>query len=114
MHSKRGAVDDMVLLAKQFIQCQQEFQQNGIDATVTLAYHYTKDQNMDSIQQDGLMMVADRDRNGIRTRQKGAYYGDGVYTATNPYAFQKSFTCRARSPSAILKSLIFTCSDTSL
>jgi hypothetical protein len=43
---------------------------------------------MDSIQQDGLMTVADRDRNGIRNRQKGTYYGDGVYIATNPYAFQ--------------------------
>jgi hypothetical protein len=48
----RSAVDDLMFLAKQFIQCQQEFRQNGIDPTVvTLAFHYTTDHNMDSILQ---------------------------------------------------------------
>jgi deltex-like protein len=82
------AVDDIVFLAKQFIQCQHEFRRNGIDPKVTLAYHYTTDQNMNSIQQDGLMTLADRGRNGIISRENGMFYGDGVYTASNPYAFQ--------------------------
>lgn len=80
------SVDDMVFLAKKFLQCQADFQADGLPTNVTLAYHYTRNERMDSIKQDGLVTLADRKRKDAHA-VGGCAFGDGVYTATNPYAF---------------------------
>jgi deltex-like protein len=82
------AVDDMVFLGKNFLQCIQEFEQNAWPAHVTLAYHYTRSNRMDSIKQDGLMTLADR-KKAYNISHGVGVFGDGVYTATNPFAFRR-------------------------
>ena len=67
------SVDDMVFLAKRFLECQADFQSNAWPSHVTIAYHYTKWQHMDSIKEDGLMSLADR------YHQYGNASGVGVY-----------------------------------
>ena len=78
---------DMVYLGKNFLQCIQDFEQNARPARVTLAYHYTRSNRMDSIKQDGLMTLADRKKAYNKSHGVGVF-GDGVYTATNPFAFR--------------------------
>ena len=56
------SVDDMVFLGKNFVQCADDFEANGRSSCVTLAYHYTRNQCMDRIRQDGLMTIEDRQR----------------------------------------------------
>ena len=78
----------MVFLGKNFLQCIQEFEQNAWPAHVTLAYHYTRSNRMDSIKQDGLMTLADR-KKAYNISHGVGVFGDGVYTATNPFAFRR-------------------------
>lgn len=85
------AVDDMVFLAEKLLDCRHEFENLGVSATVTLGYHYTSADNLDSIRQDGLMTLEDRTRMSISSGGHGAVYGDGIYTATNPYAFHGQY-----------------------
>lgn len=82
------SVDDMVFLGKNFLQCVQDFESNGWPARVTLNYHYTSSAAMDKIKQDGLMTHAERRQTYSSTNSHGAVFGDGIYTANNPFAFR--------------------------
>lgn len=77
-----------MFLAEKFLECQAHFTDNGSPATVTLAYHYTKSQNMDTIRQDGLMTHSDRKKQNVSAAIGGTYFGEGVYMGRNPFAFQ--------------------------
>ena len=57
--------------------------------TVDIGYHWTRQENLDSIQTDGLLTKAERDSLGIAAHYNGSAYGDGVYTAGNPYKFSR-------------------------
>ena len=81
------SVDDMVFLCKNFLQCATDFQADGLPSHVTLAYHYTRSERMNTIKQDGLMTLADRKATYSSSQGVGVF-GDGIYTATNPFAFQ--------------------------
>jgi deltex-like protein len=88
--SKISAVakDDMVFLAERMLEAQETFQKNGIDPTVDIGYHYTAEQHMDKIRVDGLMTRSDRQSAGAGTHSNGAAFGDGIYTANNPFVFR--------------------------
>jgi deltex-like protein len=81
------AVDDICFLGKNFLQCVADFETKKWPSTVTLAYHYTKSERMDTIKQDGLMTMADRKLTYNNSNGKGVF-GDGIYTGTNPLAFR--------------------------
>lgn len=82
------AVDDMVFLGRNFLQCLQEFEHKGYPCRVTLAYHYTSSAAMDKIKQDGLMTLEERRKTYSTSNSHGAVFGDGIYTANNPFAFR--------------------------
>lgn len=81
------STDDMVLLTEKFLNCQKCFRNSNSPNKVTLAYHYTNKGAMNSIKHNGLMTPAER----CTGKQNGATYGDGIYTATNPFAFQDRY-----------------------
>lgn len=89
------SVDDMVFLCKNFMQCAHDFESNGWPSNVILAYHYTRSACMDDIRQDGLMTHEDRRRTYSSNTARGrkSYFGEGIYTATNPFAFSHFGDC---------------------
>jgi len=69
--------NSMAKLAKQLMDCRARFQQEGkSNLTVTIGYHYTMRQNLDSIRCRGLFV------------SPAGTYGNGIYLANNPYYFQ--------------------------
>mmetsp|Transcript_7565 Transcript_7565/g.10463 ORF Transcript_7565/g.10463 Transcript_7565/m.10463 type:complete len:707 (-) Transcript_7565:856-2976(-) len=85
------ALDDMVYTCEKLLQCQETFRKLDLPTNVTIAYHYTCQQSMDTIQQHGLLSKNERNDMMIReNRTHGAAFGNGIYTANNPLAF-KSF-----------------------
>jgi len=83
------AIDDMVALAEAFIDCQDRFRTERRPVQVTVGYHYTKPQSMNNIRTDGLMSGPERRSRKVTNFQaSGSVYGEGIYTANNPDAFQ--------------------------
>jgi hypothetical protein len=69
-----------------------EFEEQGKPTSVTIAYHNTKPQNLEGIQQVGLMtpgerMVHQTDDFSQRSLHH-RHFGEGIYTANNPEAFK--------------------------
>jgi Ring finger domain/Deltex C-terminal domain len=82
------AVDDMVFTAERLLAAQEEFREAGKPTVVDLGYHYTRKENLGSIQTNGLMTMEERSANGINPIQNnGASYGHGIYCADSPTAF---------------------------
>lgn len=82
--------DDLVLLVEQLLYTQDRFIQEGKPHFVDVGYHYTQAPNIDRIRTDGLLTKGERYDRGIdAVAIGGAFFGDGVYTADNPTAFQK-------------------------
>jgi len=53
------ATDDMVFLVKCMLCLQVQFQEQGINSCVDIGYHYTKPENFECIQLDGLLTHSD-------------------------------------------------------
>ena len=70
---------DFYDLVDRFMDCQEVFRNELKPTQVTVAFHYTKSSNLDSIRRDGLVCSKD-----VR---HGAVYGRGIYVANNPQAF---------------------------
>ena len=84
------ARDDMVFLAEKTFVMQEHFRLAGKPTRVDLGYHYTNEASLESIKSNGLMSKRERDQSSISvSRNNGASYGDGVYTANNMFAFRK-------------------------
>jgi len=67
-------------IMRRFMNCQEKFGRQGKPTKVTVAFHYTRAKNIDSIQQEGLCYKD-------QPIKHGAVFGDGIYVATNPDAF---------------------------
>jgi hypothetical protein len=66
----------------------EEFRQAGKPIKVDTGYHYTRKKNMDSIQINGLMNRSEMASWKIDTASNGACFGQGIYTAANPFLFR--------------------------
>ena len=73
--------DSFVRLTKRFIAQQEQFALQGRDAIVSIGYHYTKNSNLESIRQDGLMSQTERHF------KRTGWFGDGIYTSHEPLSF---------------------------
>ncbi|CAB9500114.1 Probable E3 ubiquitin-protein ligase DTX2 [Seminavis robusta] len=83
--------DDMVFLAEKMMQCQADFTTSTTSAcgsSVEIAYHYTHQERLDSIRQDGLLSRTQIASNTNFQARHGAAFGEGVYVGNNPYAFR--------------------------
>jgi hypothetical protein len=81
--------EDMVVLAERLMETQDTFKMAGKPHRVDLAYHYTQKGNMASIQTNGLLTKKERSRHHIPVKENGSTFGDGIYTANNPFCFRK-------------------------
>lgn len=83
--------DDIVFMAEQLVQLQETFQQRRRPVGVDVGYHWTRPENVDQIRMDGLLTKREREDLGIQSHYNGSSYGDGVYTADNPYNFYNTY-----------------------
>jgi hypothetical protein len=81
------AVDDMVWQAERLFAKQEEFRIAQKPTHIDIGYHYTKRLLMHDIKVDGLLTRQERTQSGIDSNFNGATFGDGVYTADNPYSY---------------------------
>ena len=82
------AQDDMVFLAKQMLDLREEFKAKKLPYRIDIGYHYTNASNMAEIRTNGLLSKADRESRSVKSNFNGSVFGDGIYTAENPTAFQ--------------------------
>ena len=75
--------DDAVFLAQQMLTLQDEFKADKRPTHVSIGYHYTLKQNLNSIRTDGLLTIEDRSATKNPNKQNRAYFGNGVYTGTS-------------------------------
>ena len=90
---KKGINVDLMLkdmglaVAKRFIKCQNEFRQQGRPTRVTIGYHYTRAEHLNSIQKEGLLSMPERVHKNVGPQSGGACYGHGIYSGRTPYSF---------------------------
>jgi deltex-like protein len=75
------AVDDIVFLAERFIAKQKEFVSMSKPRNVVVGYHYTYEENLDGICQDGLISVAQQHLRQVSPRRGSGgavYFGTGI------------------------------------
>jgi Deltex C-terminal domain len=84
----RIPVDEMMVAARKLLCAQHEFRTAGDPTEIDIGYHYTRMENIASIRAHGLMTWEERAKNKIQAvEDNGTRYGQGVYTAANPYAY---------------------------
>ena len=84
------ARDDVVAMAEKLVLLQQEWKlypSTSQPTTIDVAFHWTRLENLSSIQEGGLLTKTERDESGINAHHNGSSWGDGVYTASNPFTF---------------------------
>jgi deltex-like protein len=82
-------IDDKTHLVQRFVALQDLFRQQKKCDHVDIGYHYTKASYMDHIRTHGLMGLEERLMSNILTESNGAIFGEGIYTAENPYSYHK-------------------------
>mmetsp|Transcript_34031 Transcript_34031/g.78453 ORF Transcript_34031/g.78453 Transcript_34031/m.78453 type:complete len:207 (-) Transcript_34031:851-1471(-) len=73
-------------ILKKFMEYRRRLRVDGWPSWVTLGYHYTNANHMDSIRQHRLLSQQERMAN-IQTTLTGSSFDDGIYTGNNPIAF---------------------------
>lgn len=81
--------DDAVFLAEKFLSRQATFKKQKKPFHVQLAYHFTQRSNLDKIRTDGLLTIEDRFATSNENTKHVAFFVDGIYVGTNPFAFTK-------------------------
>ena len=96
------AIDDMVYTAERFLTALHAFHRdatassssavdllNPNDVQWDLGYHYTTHENLARIRTVGLLSKTERASHDIHeVKFNGSAFGDGIYAASNPYAFR--------------------------
>lgn len=81
------AEDDLFFFAYALVKQRDSFKALGHPHEVSVAFHYTSSASISTIQKVGLLTKQERTQQAISASYHGAVYGDGVYTADNPFAF---------------------------
>ena len=81
-------VDDMVFMATDMLDKQEEYVKAGVNGYIDTGYHYTKSQNLTKIRSHGLMTAAERSEKNVTSTIGGSFFGDGIYTANNGTNFK--------------------------
>ena len=81
--------DDAVFLAEKFLACQQNFKAQNKPIHVQLGYHFTRARNIEKIRTDGLLTIEDRLATNNENTKRSAFFVEGIYVGTNPFAFTK-------------------------
>ena len=81
------ALDDMIPMAEKLIATQNEYRHQRKPVHVDIGYHWTRLENLGRIQTNGLLTKEERDSKLIRVSNNGSSFGDGIYTANDPYSY---------------------------
>ena len=92
-HQSHGIVplngNNAVFWAERLIKCQTKFKKQRKPTRLDIGYHYTSNNFIEGISYEGLMTIHDRTKAKHANTQNRAYFGNGIYLANNPYAFQR-------------------------
>ena len=80
-------------LAQRFVECRNEFRRTGRPNHVVIAYHYTRFALLESIQQEGLLSIPERQSKKVGPQSGGAAFGNGIYTGRSPSSFPMHDFC---------------------
>ena len=80
--------DDMLIMVERLLEAQFEFSRKDKDTQVDIGYHYTRSENLEKIKENGLLSKAERQECGVISNYNGSAWGDGIYSANQPYAYQ--------------------------
>ena len=90
-HSQIKAIanDDMMFHVERLLARQDDFRESNKPILVDIGYHYTSQRNIESIKTKSLLTKQELLEQGIQNprSRRGAFFGDGIYTANNPFAF---------------------------
>ena len=81
------ATDDMHFMVTKLAEAQEVFRVENKDIHIDIGYHYTKSENLSRIKTNGLLTCGERLEKGVHSNYNGSAYGDGVYTANDPYSY---------------------------
>lgn len=81
------ATDDLIPITMTILGCQAAFLDSNIPAYIDIGYHYTEPESLTNIQINGLLTKKDRAERGAQSRNRGSFFGDGIYTANHPTSF---------------------------
>ena len=74
--------DDMVFLARQILDLQDEFKAKNLPSYIDIGYHYTNQNSMPHIRTNGLLTKADRESQKVTSMfHDGSVFGDGIYSS---------------------------------
>ena len=91
-HSQIKAIanDDMIVHVERLLARQDDFRESNKPILVDIGYHYTNQRNIESIKTKSLVTRQELLEQGIHSRSsRVAFFGDGIYTANNPFAFHR-------------------------
>jgi len=81
------AIDDMLCMVERMLEAQATFRLENKGTHVDIGYHYTRKENLERIKTNGLLSRMERNAKGVSAcRYNGSAWGDGVYTANDPYS----------------------------
>jgi len=78
------AQDDIIFLTENLLVAWEDFKRRNIQATIDIAYHHTKSENLATIRTNGLLSREEQKQQHISSKYNGSKYGDGVYCTTDP------------------------------
>jgi hypothetical protein len=82
------AADDIVFMVERMFEAQNAFVAEGKHAMVDIGFHYTRQENLLSVSENGLLTMAERSEKGVTSTYNGSIYGDGVYTGNDPFSYR--------------------------
>jgi hypothetical protein len=77
---------ELCSMTLKLLERQASFLASNVDSTVDIGYHYTFSTYLKQIRTHGLLTEIERKQRGIMIGG-GGIFGDGIYTADNPFAF---------------------------
>jgi Deltex C-terminal domain len=86
------SVETITTAAKRLLAMQDLNRAAGKPTAVDLGYHYTSVENLTSIREHGLLTTSERSSENIKAKKDhGETYGEGIYTAANPFAYHGTY-----------------------
>ncbi|GKY93856.1 E3 ubiquitin-protein ligase dtx3l [Mayamaea pseudoterrestris] len=85
------AKDEMVWFVERMLLKRDEFQAAGMSTALDCGYHWTRAENLEKIQTDGLLSKKERTERKIESHYNGSQYGDGIYTCDDGLSYRNTY-----------------------
>jgi hypothetical protein len=86
------SIETIMEATKRLLAIQELNRAAGKPTAVDLGYHYTSEENLANIRAHGLLTTSERRSHNIKAKKDhGETYGEGIYTAANPFAYHGTY-----------------------